>query len=214
MTMIRFEKFVGASPSVSEDGNGVIKGYASVFDVVDRQGEVVLKGAFKRTIVERVAAGKVFLLNRHISQGATVKDAIGPIRSAVEDDYGLLFEAPLYATKEAQDARQQAASSKMGFSIGGEARYEMIKKDGRLVPALVEVKLDEITMTPFPACDEARVTVVKTLNGIPETAEDSPPALPDSAPADMTPDVALLVAKTLAWQAEIEMQQTMKELTQ
>jgi len=212
--MIRFQKTIKSTPVVNREGNGCIEGYASVFDVVDRQGEVVLKGAFKRTIGERIASGKVFLTNKHLGNGAGAPDTIGVLITAKEDDYGLWFSAPLFPTQAAQEARDQADMSNMGFSIGGEARYETIKKNGQYVPALVEVKLDEVTMTPFPACDEARVTVVKSLNGIPENADDPPPALPETAPADMAPDVALIVAKAQAWLALQEMQITMKEITQ
>lgn len=214
MVMIRFEKFVKTAPVLSDEGTGRIEGYASVFDVIDRQGEVVLKGAFKRTILERVSAGKVFLTNKHLGNGAGLPDTIGVIDKAKEDKYGFWISAAFFDTPEAQSARRQSASSNMGFSIGGEARYETIKKDGLFVPALVEVKLDEVTVTPFPACDEARVSVVKSLNGIPENADDPPPALPETAPADMAPDVALIVAKAQAWLALQEMQITMKEITQ
>lgn len=211
------EKFLAESPVFEDVGSGYLEGYASIFNVLDQQNEVVLPGAFKRTIKERIAAGKVFLMNKHMGDGGGTLEAVGVISAAKEDGKGLWIHADFFDTPEAQQTRRQNMVAKFGLSIGGQAIIEPKKIDGQIVMALKEIKLSEVTVTPFPACDEARVTVVKSLspeNGTPENADDPPQALPFTAPVCMAPDVALIVVKTLAWQASIEMEITMKELSQ
>ena len=146
-------------------GAGYIEGYAAIFGNVDSQGEVIRKGAFAKTIRERVPAGKVKLMTLHLSKGGSTMEVIGTVTRAREDDRGLWIHAELCADRTAQDARAKAAGGHVrGLSIG----YVPLSKseillDGEVVMELKEIKLLEVTLTPFPANELAEVTSAKTL---------------------------------------------------
>jgi len=65
--------------------NTIISGYASVFNIVDSQNDIVQKGAFEDTKPENIK-----LLWQH----DTLKP-IGIIKSLYEDDYGLKIQAEI-----------------------------------------------------------------------------------------------------------------------
>ncbi len=65
--------------------NTVISGYASVFNIIDSQNDIVQKGAFEDTKAENIK-----LLWQYDTQ-----KPIGIIKSLYEDDYGLKIEAEI-----------------------------------------------------------------------------------------------------------------------
>lgn len=138
------------------DGEGRFSGYASVFGVVDSQKDMILPGAFSRSLL----SGKthIKLLWQH-----DVREPIGVIDALHEDKNGLHVEGRLLL--EVARAREAYALLKEGamngLSIGytvKEAAFDA--KTG--VRLLKEIDLWEVSLVTFPANAEATVRRVKT----------------------------------------------------
>ncbi len=152
----------------AEGDTGWLEGYASVFNVVDQQDEVVRPGAFTKTIAERVPAGKVKLMSMHMAFGADTMEVIGTITSAKEDDRGLWFHAEFASTDHAQEARKLAVERHVtGLSIGYNAiAAAPLTEDGKTIIELTELRLLEVTLTARPANELAQVTAAKELTAL------------------------------------------------
>jgi len=161
-----------------DSGTGLytrLEGIASVFGVVDEQGDIVEKGAFTKTIEERVPRGLVRLMDSHRYD---ISHTLGTVREAKETDLGLWFSADLASTPDAQVAAQKAAEGHLKLSIG----YQTVndaweKQNGRMVRKLKEVKLLEISLVPLAANESTAVTLVKAVvpfQDLPLASEDRP----------------------------------------
>lgn len=160
------KSFALETAAFEPDGQvGVFEGYASVFNVMDLQNDVVLPGAFTKTVQEN---GGVFpLLDQHNPDWE-----IGLI-SAHEDTYGLKIRGEFYVdpagdpTNEVRQAREvyvkmkrrQEAGKPLQFSIGYRAINPRIEGDKRFLP---EVALGEVSTVTFPAAPMAVTTGVKS----------------------------------------------------
>ena len=149
-----------------DDGleEGVFTAYASVFGNIDSYGDIVLKGAFARTLSEWSESGdNIPLLFGHRMEDPDFN--IGHIISAVEDEHGLLvtgqldFESPkgmqVYRLLKGRRIRQ------MSFA------YDVIKGepgtvDGKDVYFLHELKLHEVSIVPIGANPETQILDVKS----------------------------------------------------
>ncbi len=137
--------------------NGVFSGYASVFGVVDSQNDVIMQGAFARSLKRR--AGEVKLLWQH-----QVDEPIGVFTVIREDSHGLYVEGRLLLDlqrgKEAYSLLKNGAIN--GLSIG----YSVVdvgynaENNIRLIK---EVELWEVSLVTFPANEAAVVMGVKNL---------------------------------------------------
>lgn len=139
--------------------NGILEGKASVFDVLDLNGDVVKKGAFKKTIKEQKQ--KVPMLDSHRAFGG-VSSVIGRTLELREEDDHLYFKAFFSGAAGAQEIRTKIKEGLIkGVSIG----YNVIK-DHMLasgVRELLEVKLWEISVVVFPANPLATITGAKGI---------------------------------------------------
>ncbi len=140
----------------SVDGLGKFAGYASVFDVVDNQKDLMLKGAFADTLKQGVQHIK--LLWQHLQS-----EPIGVFDRMFEDAYGLYVEGRLLLdvqkAKEAHALLKEGAIS--GLSIGySPVKYRIDNETG--VRLLAAVELWEVSLVTFPANAAANVTVVKS----------------------------------------------------
>jgi HK97 family phage prohead protease len=148
--------------SVSEEG--VIEGYASTFGNIDLGGDVVDKGAFRKTLRD-TKGGKVPVLADH-SWNAQIGWGI----DGKEDDTGLFVRAKL-DVKNNQKAREKYSLAQMalelkvaaGISIG----YRTIKAEpdttNPMIRRLKELRLVEYSLVTFPMNTEAAVTNAKSL---------------------------------------------------
>jgi HK97 family phage prohead protease len=134
--------------------NGYFTGYASVFDHVDRQQDVILAGAFEQ------ASGKpqsIKLLWQH-----DPTQPIGKVEYAEEDDYGLYVEARLLLDvqkgREAYSLLKNNAIS--GLSIGYNVKDSIYDYDTGL-RLIRKIELYEISLVTFPANEMAQVVGVK-----------------------------------------------------
>lgn len=140
----------------SLDEQGRFAGYASVFNVVDSQRDIIVRGAFAQTLRGRV--GEIKLLWQHQQE-----EPIGVFDRVFEDARGLYVEGRLLLNvqraKEAHTLLKAGALS--GLSIGySPVRYKIDAKSG--IRHLSEVELWEISLVTFPANAAANVTVVKS----------------------------------------------------
>src|SRR5258708_11465359 len=82
-------------------GSGELDGYASVFGNVDADGDVVLPGAFKKTLAERNWSTQPLpLIADHV---LSTEGVIGSVRLAAEDTLRLRLRAGFSSTAQAQD---------------------------------------------------------------------------------------------------------------
>lgn len=143
-----------------DESTGTVEGYASTWDR-DEDGDVIVRGAFSKTIRERVPAGKVKLLDSHRWDSQHV---LGTVTEAREDERGLWIKAAFSGTAEAQSIRQKILEGHLDrFSIGFEALRDEIRRDpsGELTRYIYEVKLYEVSVVPFPANENAVILAAK-----------------------------------------------------
>jgi uncharacterized protein len=140
-------------------GDGVFSGYASVFNAIDQQHEIVAPGAFARTL--RLAAQQ----NRNPAM-LWMHDPTLPIglwQSIREDPNGLAVEGRLaLRTQKGADAYELL---KLGALTGLSIGYRVISSrvdPKRKARILTDVDLFEISLVTFPANEAARVDTVKT----------------------------------------------------
>lgn len=154
-------------------GAGVFEGYGSVFGVTDSYGDVVAKGAFKKTLKEWKSERGKFppMLLQHgggmFSAGAEDMVPVGVWDDMREDDTGLYVKGRLLALDTDLGKRVHAAMTAGaldGLSIGFVTRDVAYGKAGTDEPArtLKGVDLWEVSLVTYPANDDARVTQVKS----------------------------------------------------
>jgi HK97 family phage prohead protease len=142
------------------EDDGTVKGYGSVFDVVDWYNEVVVKGAFAKWLAKWEPAGKPLpMLWQHLS-----REPIGVWTKFREDDHGLWAEGKL--TLEVERAREARALMRdgavRGLSIGFDVPDDGYSYDSNAgVFLLKEIELWELSPVTFPANEEAQVESVK-----------------------------------------------------
>lgn len=143
---------------LSETGH--FKGYASVFGALDSYRDIVMPGAFAKSLAKKAAENrKVPILWQHNS-----REPIGVHTLLQEDNHGLYIEGQL--TRGVQRADEAYLLLKAGALDGISIGYNPV--DGgydksRNANLLKEVDLWENSLVTFPALDIARVTDVKSL---------------------------------------------------
>lgn len=139
---------------------GLFEGYASVFNVTDSTGDVILPGAFAKTLDKARLEGRLPpMLWQH-----DPAQPIGVWRDLHEDGHGLFVRGELFV-QDIPLAREACKLLKedvvTGLSIGYRAR-EARRDVQNGLRVLAEVELIEISMVTFPANDFARIRRVKS----------------------------------------------------
>lgn len=136
--------------------NGSFCGYASVFGEVDLGKDVIERGAFRRSLVER-GAGGIRMLYQH-----DPREPIGAWTLIREDARGLYVEGLLAPgvtrAKEVHSLMKTGALD--GLSIGFQT-LRAGKQDSEGVRRILEADLWEISVVTFPMLPTARVSDVK-----------------------------------------------------
>jgi HK97 family phage prohead protease len=154
------------SKASSEGDERTFEGYASVFDVVDSYGDVVVRGAFTKTIAERVPTKQVKVCRNHDAQ-------IGYVVEAREDNYGLWVKGYISKTQAGNDTLEQMRDGSLnrmswrGFALRGAfaegETYGLAK--GSQVYLLQEIALREVGPVDLePANPHAHILRVKSLS--------------------------------------------------
>lgn len=136
----------------------VITGYLSGFDNKDHDGDIIVKGAFKKSINERKA--DIFFLNQH-----NWSQPHGKFNVLQEDSKGLYFESePLIDTSYSSDTlKLYEAGIVKEHSIGFQtvlSNYDT-KESARIIK---EVKLYEGSNVTLGANSDTPFTGFKSLN--------------------------------------------------
>jgi HK97 family phage prohead protease len=159
-------------------------GYASVFGNVNAYGFAIASGAFTKTLQEN---GSLPILWNH--QGMSDLP-IGVITEAVEDKRGLKVRGQL--VEEIARAREVYALMKAGaisgLSIGLyaiKAGFDPVRK----VEVVTEARLREVSLTPFPADNKARIG--RVLSELSQLHDDGANGVPST---DIEEAIAHLVA--------------------
>jgi len=137
------------------------KFFASVFGNIDSDGEIVVKGAFSKTIKERVPAGLVKLVDSHQWNCQSI---IGTVTKAEETDHGLLCTVAISAAASAQEVALKASEGHISqcsfaFRIIHCERGET--EDERSCLMLTELKLLEVTWCMLGANPATTIESVK-----------------------------------------------------
>lgn len=154
--------------AVSDEG--VIEGYGSVFGVPDSYDDVVVAGAFAKSLSEHKAAGTMpAMLWQHGSD-----HPIGVWTEMVEDAKGLRVKGQL--ALEVSKGKEAHALLKMGavngLSIGFVSKEWAYDRETE-IRTLNAVDLWEVSLVTFPANGKSRVTNVKSADELsaPKDAE-------------------------------------------
>jgi len=139
------------------DTQGIVEGYASVWGVLDSHGDVVVKGAFQKSLSENKP---VVMLWAH-----SQSQPVGKWLEIREDERGLYVRGKLNLNTQAgRDAFEHLKAEDItAFSIG-----YLVNENGSQVKNgvnyLLDVELAEISLVSLPSNPQARVTSVKNLN--------------------------------------------------
>lgn len=151
--------------------DGTFSGYGAIFGNVDSYGDRIDQGAFKTSLRDWEAKGKLPpMLLQHGGFFGPVDDMlpVGKWTSMEENTKGLKVEGELFAlgTDRGQLIYEgMKAGSLDGLSIGYRAKkYTVGTKPTEPTRTLHEVELRELSIVTFPANDKALVGSVKAAD--------------------------------------------------
>ncbi|WP_392552917.1 HK97 family phage prohead protease [Orbus wheelerorum] len=143
----------------SINDKGEFEGYGSVFGVKDSYSDIVVKGAFEKSLALWREKGRMpALLWQH-----NMQEPIGIYTDIQEDENGLKVSGKLLIDDDPLAKRAYAhmkAGSLSGLSIGyrlNDYEYDATKE----AFILKEIELFEISLVTFPANDDARINNIK-----------------------------------------------------
>lgn len=138
--------------------DGTFEGYASTYNNIDSGFDVVLPGAFTKSLQDRPAS-KIKMLWQHDST-----QPIGVWKTAIEDSRGLFVKGKIL--KEVQRGAEAYALMKEGvidsMSIGYRTLESDYTRDG--VRQLKELGLMEVSLVTFAMNEQAVVTGLKDFD--------------------------------------------------
>ena len=139
--------------------SGFFAGYASVFNIEDNHKDIILAGAFKKSLNKKNSFSKIKLLWQHKAD-----EPIGVFNKISEDKHGLYVEGNLLLSiQRAREAFSLMKSGALeGLSIGFIVKDSYNDKNGTRI--ISEAELWEISLVTFPANNSAKVTVLKSEN--------------------------------------------------
>ena len=158
-------KFQGGPIQFKADMDSrIIEGHAARFSNRDSHGDVIVRGAFAKTIRERADGGLAFpVLRDH--------DPTRPVGKSVEileDELGLFTRSKIVKTQLGDETLELAREGILtGMSIGFfPIKKEFGRIDGKGVRLLKELAVVEYSVLLFPANKKARITAVKSAESV------------------------------------------------
>lgn len=132
-----------------------IEGFAATFGNIDREGDIIAKGAFTNTLTKR----KPKLLNQH-----RMDQLVGVIDMIAEVEEGLFIKGRMpKANSMVMDMLPLLKMGALGdFSIGFNVVDSDTAHDG--TRTLKELDLWEVSLVTIPANEKAKVTSVKKMD--------------------------------------------------
>ncbi len=137
--------------------DGRFSGYASVFNRLDSGGDIVMPGAFTRTLLQR--RDRIRLLFGH-----DPKEPVGTWEAIGEDNHGLFVAGRLVGGVPRADALQRLIEGGAidGLSIGFRTVRATREGGNR---KLWQVELFEISIVTFPMMEDARIAPSRLSTG-------------------------------------------------
>lgn len=154
--------------SLDADGEGTFTGYGSVFNVKDSYADVVMPGAFTRTLQESASKGRLpAMLWQH-----DYTQPIGVWTEMSQDERGLRVKGQIATnTRAGRDAYELMKLKALdGLSIGYRTR-KYVWDEASKVRQLTDLDLLEVSPVVFPANDASRIASVKDDGGMPSVRE-------------------------------------------
>ena len=136
----------------ADEKAGIIKGYGSYFGNKDSDNDVIMKGAYKKTIAEN--GDRVKYLYQH-----DMNQPIGKMTELYEDEKGLVFVAEIAKTQLGKDVIELMKSGVITENSVGIMPIQKQNKDD--YREITEVKLYEISAVTLAANDQAKILDVK-----------------------------------------------------
>ncbi len=153
------KKLVFESEIKAESNKGIFTGYGSIFGNEDQGNDIMQKGAFTKSLVNRPVS-KVKMLYQHKTD-----EPIGVFTEIYEDSKGLFVKGQLaMGTQKGREAYELLKMGALdGMSIGFRADPEKqgYNENKRGVRTLKEVDLMEISLVTFPMNESALIETVK-----------------------------------------------------
>lgn len=153
----------------------IVEGYASHFGNVDEVGDVVVKGAFERTLANRLPRKVIKTLYNH-------GPLIGSPISATEDSVGLFTVSKIsnnpLATAVLQDiADGHVTHMSFAFDILRREHIQPEEPGKTAIRRLLELKLYEVSYVDFPANEMAAILGAKAISDALDEALGAVPQL-------------------------------------
>jgi uncharacterized protein len=136
----------------ADEKAGIVKGYGSIFGNVDSDGDIINKGAYRKTVEEN--GNRVKYLYQH-----DMDKPLGKMRELYEDGKGLVFEAEIPKTQLGKDVIELMKSGVITENSVGIIPVKKEMVDGHR--HLNEVRLFEISAVTLAANDQAMILDVK-----------------------------------------------------
>ncbi|HTN60740.1 MAG TPA: HK97 family phage prohead protease [Devosia sp.] len=165
---LKFAKTGDEAPAEGEEDDGEITGYGAIFSKEDQGGDIILPGAFKKTLTDIERTKQVIpILWQHNRDMP-----IGVWNTFAEDDRGLKCSGTLFGgLQQARDALYLLKRKGIkGLSIG----YRTVEADidqKTFVRKIKTLQLFEVSLVTFPMQPKANITQVKTDLSIPTERE-------------------------------------------
>ncbi|PHR94510.1 MAG: HK97 family phage prohead protease [Robiginitomaculum sp.] len=143
-----------------------VSGYASVFGVRDLGGDIVHRGAFASSLLQRVNSTLPMLFAHE------TKEPVGVWNRVFEDKSGLFVSGEIFLGTDRSDriARLVKSGALSGLSIGYKPVRVRRQKGER---TLLEVDLWEVSIVAFPMLRAARITQIDDPQTVTETSRRS-----------------------------------------
>ena len=146
------------------DEEGHFEGIASIFNKVDLGGDMILPGAYKKTLADMKAQKRIVpFLWRHMQE-----EVMGGFHELVETKKGLEVKGQI--VPDLSDYSQKAyLLMKTGLARGLSIGYRVMEGCSERIDGIRKIKsleLFEISFTPVAMDPYANVTSVKTLSDI------------------------------------------------
>jgi uncharacterized protein len=153
------KKLVFESEIKAESSKGIFTGYGSIFGNEDQGNDIMQKGAFTKSLVNRPVS-KVKMLYQHKTD-----EPIGVFTDMYEDSKGLFVKGQLamgtQRGREAYELLKMGALDGMSIGFRADPEKQGYNENKRGVRTLKEVDLMEISLVTFPMNESALIETVK-----------------------------------------------------
>lgn len=189
--MIYGYKSFGQSIKDVDRKQNIVTGYFSAFDIKDSDGDIIRKGAFKRSIEEWHPKGRIKHLMNH-----SPYQPLGKLTELKEDDYGLYYESKIGTHNLGQDFIKMVESDlikehSIGFSVIKETRA----KEGN---EMTDIKLYEgSSLTAWGANEFTPLLGMKSLTDIKDRIKSFEKFVRNTDATDEAIEMCLLEIKQL-----------------